>query len=449
MPTLSTIAINGKQYYKADDIRTAQPTYFVGCTKSIRKIIERKSIPESECTFMTYTKKTNAYKQCDASTTKAALFITKEWVDRNVPGFGNDDIKLDIEKAPPILELADHEKLCDTEGNIMDIEVRGTRDRNGCYFKASDVARCFEMPYLNTTLSHQEREYIRNIHYKTFITPGYYNEQTKEDKRLFLTYKGLIKVLYSSRSGNAEKFQDWAENILFAAQMGTVEQKQKVAATILGSSIDDVRNVLSRSPMPVSSLYLICIGQVGDMQEHMPELNKYNAADSVFKFGYSEDLTRRLAEHKRILGKIKGAAEELSVVCYVPVDDQYLSNAESELKQEFQDIDAVIEHPTYKELVVFNEKRLPLIKKIFRNICEKYAGRVKNLQSLMEQQRQDYEQKKKIYALKMEYELREVNMRLENEQRLHCATQRALDVERSMREDLMAIMKNFKVDGRS
>ncbi len=56
--------------------------------------------------------------------------------------------------------------------------------------------------------------------------------QNKKDKnkKLFLTYIGLLKVLFSSRTKSANKFVKWASKTLFVAQMGTIVQKTQLVS---------------------------------------------------------------------------------------------------------------------------------------------------------------------------------------------------------------------------
>ena len=63
-----------------------------------------------------------------------------------------DDPNKDMYKydeAPEILELTNEEKFKDTNGNIIEIEVRGERKYNNCYFKVRDVMDKIDMPNLN------------------------------------------------------------------------------------------------------------------------------------------------------------------------------------------------------------------------------------------------------------------------------------------------------------
>jgi hypothetical protein len=58
-----------------------------------------------------------------------------------------------------------------------------------------------------------------------------YNDRVKG---IFITYKGMLQSLFSSQRGNADKFVDWATETLFTVQMGTADQKETLAATLIG-----------------------------------------------------------------------------------------------------------------------------------------------------------------------------------------------------------------------
>ena len=66
----------------------------------------------------------------------------------------------------------------------------------------------------------------------------------------------MIKLLYSSHSKKAKTFRKWATNTLFTTQMGTQEQKEKLALNLLGSPSESVRDVLKSSVNAVSCIYL-------------------------------------------------------------------------------------------------------------------------------------------------------------------------------------------------
>ena len=113
------------------------------------------------------------------------------------------------------MELEDEEKFHDTDGNILEIETRGERDVDKIFFRVRDVMKRFDMPKLTDTLTRTRIDfdgYEPGLHYKHFTRPvpdgvGKSKDTTKKPvKALFLTYTGLLRVLFVSRNKNAEKF---------------------------------------------------------------------------------------------------------------------------------------------------------------------------------------------------------------------------------------------------
>ena len=54
------------------------------------------------------------------------------------------------------------------------------------------------------------------------------------NKELFLTYEGMLRVLFVSKNGKTRRFIKWATETLFTVQMGTIEQKNKIISSIKG-----------------------------------------------------------------------------------------------------------------------------------------------------------------------------------------------------------------------
>ena len=98
-------------------------------------------------------------------------------------------------------------------------QLSGDRTSKGIYFLAKDVAHVFEMTRLLDVINNKGRGYIENKHYNFYLVKPI-NDGVSRVKKLFITYQGMLKILFSSRSGNAEKFVDWATDTLFTVQMG-------------------------------------------------------------------------------------------------------------------------------------------------------------------------------------------------------------------------------------
>ena len=267
------INLNNNNYYLADDIYNCDPNFFIGCSKNKRKMIDKKNLDDTNYAFSYYKDNTwitsdNNYPrakllinvlwadskvpkiiQCKEAIkniiddnivkTKKAIVKNKKKLNDNVidnaiinnesendtikklqknifdklsdSDFINIDNLYDVAPAPEILNLEDNEKFKDVNGNILNIEVRGERNHKKCYFRVKDVSLAFEMPNLNDVITHKHGAFIYNVHYNYFtIIMATNNHKSNSKKELFLTYNGILKVLFSSRVGSAELFQDWA-----------------------------------------------------------------------------------------------------------------------------------------------------------------------------------------------------------------------------------------------
>jgi hypothetical protein len=57
----------------------------------------------------------------------------------------------------------------------------------------------------------------------------------------YLTYNGLLKIIFASRSGVAYRFQDWATTIIYAAHLGTRDERFDVAADVIDTDVESMR----------------------------------------------------------------------------------------------------------------------------------------------------------------------------------------------------------------
>jgi|688.fasta_scaffold117517_3 hypothetical protein len=422
------IELSGKMFYNTEIVKHSCPAFFYGCAKTLRKIIEKKKLTNEEYTYATFAPKTNKWSLSNDSVKSAKLLLDKTWVETNVPGFGNNNVKLDLENAPSIIEIKDEEKFKDNNGNIVEIETRGTKNFDSIYFYGKDVEKMLNINDISTILNNSNSSYEIIKHYKKFYRPTLIGDECKtvesnNPERIYLTYFGLIKMLITTKNSIAESFQKWALKTLFTVQMGSLEDKKILSSKLLGCDINSVKTFLNSGVQEYSVLYLICIGKVKDLSLQIEGLNNKNPEEFVFKYGYTSDLNQRLQSHKQTFGKLKNT--NISLVLHIPIDEKYLSESEVELKQTFKNFDYIIENSIHKELVVFNENKLSLFKKFFKSICEKYSGNCKKLQEELEKQQ-----------IRHEYELKEYELKLKHEQELK-------NIEKQSKEEFTQILMNL------
>jgi hypothetical protein len=115
------------------------------------------------------------------------------------------------------LELEDHEMFTDAEGNTLDIEVRGEREQDKCFFRAKSVENAFKMNKLCKSIINLKSSYELNSDYKYFIPPEVINDDlcANKNKEIYLTYQCILRVLFCSRTGLASTFIIWTTHTLF------------------------------------------------------------------------------------------------------------------------------------------------------------------------------------------------------------------------------------------
>ena len=296
---------------------------------------------------------------------------------------------------------------------MLKIETRGTGEYNECFFKVSDLMKEFDMKNLRKLIINPSNEYVENIHY-TYIN-CIDNDKNATSKKLFLTYLGILRVLFVSRNGSTDRFVGWATKTLFTAQMGTTTDKKQLGANLLGIPVKDMKSVFSKTSRAIPTIYMFSLGVVKDLRKTFTIGPEYADTDIVAKIGMTEDLKRRSGEHEREYGKMKNVSVQLMQYNYI--DPQYMSKAETDLKDAFGGFGLMFEHVQYDELIIFNMKKMKLIKKQFEQIGTLYIGhiselviKIKNLENATELEREKHKnellkEKHENELLKERYEL--------------------------------------------
>jgi hypothetical protein len=245
-----------------------------------------------------------------------------------------------------------------------------------------DVSVGFGMPNLNETLLHKEKGYTRGTDYKLmFNRSALTNGQCQTIKKcLFLTYEGLLRVLFVSRNKNATLFRKWATNKLFTIQMGTREQKVKLGAEILNTSPRTLKAIFDKYAANFPSIYLMSLGKVRELRETFRICENIPDDSIVYKFGFTDDLARRVIELESEYSKLPGVT--MTMGTFQIIDTKYTSEAESEVRETFTAWDARMKAPQgYNELVALDDKQFANIKKLYRRIGEEFAGATRGLQN--------------------------------------------------------------------
>lgn len=397
-----SVSINGFEYFEANFVKEQQPAYFYGCSATIRKIIEKKQISDDNYLLATYNKK-QGYTKCDSDVKRAKLYLKKDWVDSNVPGFGNHTIQLEIEPTPPLLFLQEDEKFKDEHGNVVEIEVRGERDWEKIWFKASDVGKMLEYDIVKSSLIHDKSGFKQNEDYKTFIQERVGNSYSLPNKgnptTMYLSYHGLVRLLMIRRHPIAKHFQNWAFKILFTHQLGTTEQKEELAVDLMGIDLRTLRSVFKVFVDKTPCLYLFYVGNAENLREKIPNGLENNS--KMYKYGFTDDLERRTKEHRKSYG------EDIQLVYFVWIDPKYLSKAETSFKEKvecFTDLKNEGMKPNVnsdfsrKEIISYEDRYQNMIKSNLKDIGKLYSGILRDYQQKLENLQKECQHKDEILA---------------------------------------------------
>jgi hypothetical protein len=463
--TPTIININNKEYYNTEELSVINKEYFKICGTRIRTIVQWKKIPPENYVFAYI--KDNKWILSKQEYPKSKLLLSKEYSNQNILNVikpitkkiiktltnkisTKDVIKPQTanttninespitdntnEELPPLLTLKDDEKFKDIDGKPLDIEVRGEKQYEKIFFKVRDVMISFEMPSLEKTLTDERKEYYINKHYKYF----YSFAKGETVKSLYLTYLGIIRLLFVSRNKNAEVFQSWANKILYIHQMGTIEQKQELGKNLIGVPYQSAKQCINTFPNEISCIYLIILGKVCDVRDSMNIPDNYNDDMIICKYGYSNNFKQRMDGHRQDFKNIKGVNLCLKQLCII--DPLYTTQAEVSVKNYVSRYS--FNYKDYKELIIVNNEDLKNIEEKYLSLYYRYSCNNKELNEIinaLKTEIKDYETK--LIIEKMEKDKLIVQLDYQNK----FYEERIKSIEKDKLKDIEIIKKDSEI----
>ena len=140
----------------------------------------------------------------------------------------------------------------------------------------------------------------------------------------------------------------------------------------------------------------------------------------VCKFGFTDNIERRLTQHQRDYGNLKNV--NLELLKFTTIDVKYIVEAEQELRKLFQNfnkrlivkiddkseqmfLENGINDKNRYELVILNKNELETVYKYYKYIGNEYAGSTSQLQNKIEQMKHENEKiKQEIELERREHE---------------------------------------------
>jgi predicted GIY-YIG superfamily endonuclease len=175
-------------------------------------------------------------------------------------------------------------------------------------------------------------------------------------------------VLFCSRSGNAESFQDWATETLFTVQLGTEDSKYELVKSMFGgASIHAIKEAFKTSSGKTPCVYLFIIGNANELLK----TDIYSKDTMLYKFGKTDDLPRRSGEHERDFKKMF-KINHIELMLFSVIDPKYITDAENSLKQFFRS--NIINYENKEELIVLDKIMYTSTIQHYKLIKNSYIG---------------------------------------------------------------------------
>ena len=387
------IDFNNTKYYRADYVKEINPAFFHGCARSIRYIIDKKKLSVNDYIYATFSSKENKWSKSSKEINKASLLLNEEYVNNNVPGFGTNTKKLDLEITPPLLLLEEHMKFRDENGNIIEIETRGERTMDGIYFYGKDIEKMLQLACIKDVLHNKTSSYTEGKHYKKFIYKGDGNTFTSKiqnQETMYLTYIGLVKLITKTRKYVPVKFTDWLNELI---------DVPFIHHRFISIETDTIHSI-------VTALNCDCIKQyIVDKYKidlYIPEFNIAIECDENNHI--DRNVNYEIERETNILKKLN-----CTFIRYNPNDEYF-------------DIFKVIKDIN-KEIFRIKDKE-----KQKQQLLHEYE--IKELKSQMKELNSQNE----IRELKLQHEIRELKLKLENETLVK-------NLEKQLKDELISILK--------
>lgn len=132
--------------------------------------------------------------------------------------------------------------------------------------------------------------------------------------------------------------------------MGTIDDKQSLAADILKVDSKSIKSFMTTSVNPVPCVYLFNLGKVKQLRDIFDIPSTFGDDENVVKYGLTNNLKRRSSEHERTYGTMINGSSELILKYHVYIDEKNLLDAEHEIADYFTESKMMLNHKKFNEI---------------------------------------------------------------------------------------------------
>lgn len=269
---------------------------------------------------------------------------------RDVPEDNTEDSEPLIYDAPALIKIPKN-KMFMVNGEYVDIETRGTRTWDGCYFSLESIGKAYGISMPRTVIysKHGRQTYKYGEDYVKFRVSKRVNGKNTSTEKIYMLMPGLINMLAAAQTAESKHFIKWICVTIFTVAMGTDNQKLRLLADSMDVSLANAHKVLGKCPRVMQGIYYLRIAdrletlindkKIGDLIRKAIKNGTVDKSDHFIKVGMSKKydeteirqtsqlgLARRFAEHEQGFSKITGT--DPKVISFGDVLDKQIASAE-------------------------------------------------------------------------------------------------------------------------
>lgn len=159
----------------------------------------------------------------------------------------------------------------------------------------------------------------------------------------------------------------------------------------------------------ISCVYLLSLNNVKELRDTFNISENIPDDSIVCKYGKTNNLQRRIKEHRNNYGKLKNV--KLTVICHSYVDKRLITEAKNQMKNYFALNNMKFNYKNSNEIVIINKEYIENIKQTYKFEFSKFSGSMtKIIQKIIQM-----EHKFEINKIKYENEIDKLKTKYENE----------------------------------
>jgi hypothetical protein len=249
---------------------------------------------------------------------------------------------------PPIVKLP-YSELFKNSSGVVTIKCRGT-NKMDLLFKAEDVAVNFNFQ-LNKKLISDIAEYVKIF-------------KSKHKNHIYLTFAGLVHILFYHKNEDTLVFQRNFINHCFTIQMGSIADKEKLCENLLSINHNLFKLKHNLSHHNYACIYLFEVIDVKCDNAKISDISSRLIVEGkrLYRYGCASDISKYVnadADYKNIIVKF-------SIICKINI--LLLDEALKDIETMFE----LINICTETQYVGLTHEELTQIEPLYETISKKY-----------------------------------------------------------------------------